>query len=472
MRLPEIKRAIFDDLAARTGIVFDESPDSLIGQFVSIFAEREAAHWEREEALFLAPYPATAPDGAAMDLAVSYAGVRRLQPAATEARVVLYGAPGTAVPARSEIESTAPTPDGARPPRFRLVEDVAISGAIAALMTVSVPAQPAVGAVYWFDWNGIRANTVAQSGATGGSVAAALRDALNAVGATATASGTDVTVTSAGAFSGAVSDTLVLKSVGSPGRAAAVVPGPLEVPAGALSRIATPVAGWDSVSNPARAVPGRLTETTADLRQRYALGVFRLGAGTQPSIFANLQQDIAGLLSLAVFENNTDAVDADGRPPHSIEVVAEGGDDVHIARRIYELKAAGIDAFGNTTRQVSGADGRLHTIRFSRPEGRDVWLLLTLLQTNEEVVPGDQAARAIEAIVAAGNRLQPGQDVLLQRLGAAVFNATTGVARATVRAVALPPNSPPPSPGAYATADIAIGPRRKALFSLARTAIG
>ena len=97
---------------------------------------------------------------------------------------------------------------------------------------------------------------------------------------------------------------------------------------------------------------------------------------------------------------------------------------------------------------------------------------MTLAMTGEEAAPGDVASRAVDAVVAAGNRLQPGQDVLLQRLGAAVFNATTGVARVNITAAAVAPNSPPPEPGLYGSADISIGPRQKALFSLARTAIG
>lgn len=471
MRLPEIRRRIYDDLNAATGEVFDESPDSLIGQIVGVWVDREAALWELAEKLFYTPYPATAPD-MALDLAVSYAGVTRLQPAATEARVVLGGEPGTVVPARSEVGSNLLTPTGQRLPPFRLSDEVTISGAVAALMRVDVGSTPTVGTLYTFDWNGVRTSAVATSGQSSGGVAQALANALTAVGATVTVNGTEITVTSAGAFSGEHSANMTLKAVASPGRAVCVEPGPVEVPAGALDQIRTPAPGWTSVGNPDPAIPGRSLETEFELRRRYPLGVYQLGSGTQPSIFANLAQDVAGMTALAVYENNTNTTDAEGRLPHSIEVVIEGGDDVYIARRIYELKGGGIDTNGTTLRQVAGRDGRLHPIRFSRPQTLNIWLLASLLTATEEVVPGDQAARALKAIVDAGNLLQPGQDVFLQRLSAEVFKATTGVAKVNLRAVALAPNSAQPNPSAYTTADILVGSRQRARFSLARAAIG
>lgn len=467
MRLPEITRAIYDGLRARTGVAFDETPDSLMGQFVPIFAEREAFVWELAEAIYLNAYPASA-TGVSQDLAVSFAGVTRLQPAATVARVVCHGTPGTLVPAGSEIESTARAADGSGLPRFRLLDDVTVTGASAARMVLAIEAAPAAGALYWFDWNGLRASAVAATGDTSSAVLLRLRDALTGLGATAFIEGGDLHVTSDGAFSGALSPTLTLVSVGSPGRAAAVLPGPYPVEAYTLTRILTPAPGWDSVYNPLPAVPGRLLETDDDLRSRYKLGVFRLGSGTVPAIRANLEQDIAGLRSLSVFENTANAADAEGRPAHSLEVVIEGGDEQAIAERVFRLKPAGIAAHGNTLRQVLAADGYTHPIRFSRPEPRDVWLKVSLTTTDEEAVPGDVASRAVAAVLAAGDRLQPGQNVFLQRLAAAAFPAASGIARTTITAAVTAPNSAPPAPGSYTTADIAIGSRQRAMFSLAR----
>src|SRR4051812_37179632 len=80
MRLPEIRQLILSQLKIRTGYDFDDSPDSFTGQLIAVFSEELARLWEQAELTYLSPYPITA-QGIPLDLAVSYAGVRRLEPA-------------------------------------------------------------------------------------------------------------------------------------------------------------------------------------------------------------------------------------------------------------------------------------------------------------------------------------------------------------------------------------------------------
>lgn len=204
------------------------------------------------------------------------------------------------------------------------------------------------------------------------------------------------------------------------------------------------------------------------LRARYRLGVHRLGAGTIPAIEANLAQDIAGVLTVRVYENTGDSPDADGRPPHSIEAVVEGGDDAAIAALLRRVKPAGITAHGNTFWVVPDPSGREQAVWFSRPEPRLIWLRATLETYGEEAVPGNVAALAAEAMVLEGAALGVGQDVLLQRIAAAVFPATAGVARVRLEAASAIPGG---VPGAFSTGDIAIGPRERAAFHLDRVDI-
>ena len=292
-----------------------------MGQFVPILAEREAFVWELAEAAYYSSFPATA-TGVSMDLAVSYSGVTRLQPSPTTARVVLFGEPGTVVPVGAEMETTAAALDGSRTPRFRILEEVIISGSKAALMVVEVPAAPITGTLYYLDWNGIRAAAVASSGDNSAAVLVKLRDALLGVGATAAIVAGDLHVTSDGTFAGAISPTLAIKSLGSPGRAAALANGPHPLPAGTLTRILTPVSGWASVYNPLAGIPGRELEADDELRSRYKLGVFRLGSGTVPSIRANLEQDIAGVVSAVRLRKH----DRRDRPRRPLAAFDGGGD--------------------------------------------------------------------------------------------------------------------------------------------------
>jgi uncharacterized phage protein gp47/JayE len=467
MRLPEIRRAIFDDLRTRTGQTFDETPDSLTGQFVSIFAEREAAIWELAEAVYLSAFPATA-QGVALDYAVSYAGVIRIQPSFSAARLLFYGDQGTVVQVGSVIESTYLEPGSPSLARFELPADVTITRDNAADLLLIVPAPVAAGSSYTVMWNGLGATYVAETGDSATDVVNALAADLIVLGATVSASSDRFRITSLTSFTTEWSASLTLGELGSPGTVLALEQGAVAAPAGSLTTIVTPTSGWNAVRQPAAASLGTLLETDEDLRARYATGVYRLGAATLPSIKANLEQDIRGVSSLAVYENSTSATDTDGRPPHSIEVVIEGGDSGDIAARIFALKAAGITAYGNTSAVALDDTGFPHPIGFSRPEPQLVWLKAVLTTTNEETVPGDVAERARQAMVAAGNDLGVGEDVLLQRIAAAVFAATTGVARVALTAVV---SDTTPAPGDYTSTDITIGPRERAAFSAARTQV-
>lgn len=466
MRLPEIRRAIFDELFTRTGQAFDETPDSLTGQFVSVFAEREAAIWELAEAVYLSSYPATA-SGVALDLAVSYAGVTRIQPTLSSVRATFSGAQGTLVEVGSIVESTYLPTGASSPPRYALTSDVLITREAANNVLLTIGGV-VTGAVYSATYNGTLASTTAVGGDTQAAIATRLRAALAALGANATASSATIRILSASTFSIATSANVDISYLGSPGILAALEPGPVEAPALSLTKIATPKEGWTGVINGDAALPGTLLETDEDLRARYATGVYRLGAGTVPSIRANLLQDVPGIASAEVYENPTATTDADGRPPHSVEAVVEGGESALIAAVLYRTKPAGIRAYGTSTVPVQDETGFQHQIGFSRPAARPVWLRAVITTTTEETVPGDVAARAAAAMVEAGNALQVGEDVFLQRLAAAVFQATSGVARVELTAVV---STTTPAASAYVAADIPVGPRQRARFDLARTQV-
>jgi uncharacterized phage protein gp47/JayE len=467
MRLPEIRRAIFDDLRVRTGQTFDETPDSLSGQFVAVFAEREAALWELLEATYLAAYPATA-TGVSLDYAVSYSGVTRIQPSYSTARVLLFGTQGTLVEIGSIVESTYLAEGEASPARFATTSDTVITRDQAANILFNVPATVNTGDVFSVTYNGSTVSQTAQTGNSATFIATNLASQLVALGATVSTGGAAFRIVSNTSFSATWSANLTVTQLASQATVEALDTGQIAAPAGSLTRIVTVTPGWSSVQQPQDATLGTLLESDEDLRARYKTGVYRLGAATLPSIQANLQQDIAGLTSVTVYENSGDTTDGDGRPPHSVEVVVEGGDAAQIARRIYMLKAAGITAYGNTSGTVVDDTGYVHTIGFSRPVQQLVWLKAVLTTTTEEPVPGDVAERARQAMVAAGNDLEVGEDVLLQRIAASVFAATTGVARVTLTAVV---SATTPAAGAYLGSDIAIGPRQRAAFSAARTQV-
>jgi uncharacterized phage protein gp47/JayE len=132
-----------------------------------------------------------------------------------------------------------------------------------------------------------------------------------------------------------------------------------------VTEIATPTAGWQSVTNRAAASPGEPVETDVGLRARQSLSTMNpsltLMEGMQGAILA-----IPGVSRVRAYENDTNAADANGLPPHSIAFIVDGGDDDAIAAAISK-KAPGGYTHGDTIVQVTDQFGIPHPIRFFRP---------------------------------------------------------------------------------------------------------
>lgn len=448
MRLPEIRAAIIADLTARLGFTFDTDPSSITGQFVDVFAEREAIAWEQAELVHLSMYPESA-SGVALDMAVGFAGVSRLQAQRGAVRATMRGTPGTEIPAGAVAQIFGDTVN-----RLLLFTNVILSTENASWARYQATGTSA----------SVRIDGVTYSSAPGlaspADAAASLASVIDGItGLSATAAGDFIEITSDDDIERFFDQetNLTLVKVGSPGEFRSENFATFSIPAGVVTVISSPVYGWDSVLNAEAGSPGRQRESDADLRRRYRTGVYRLGAGTMPSIRATLEQ-IEGVSRVRVFENTSGTTDSDGRPPHSVEVVVSGGADAVVARAIYDAKGAGIHTYGLDSETVQDAYGIPVTVNFTRPAPVYIWLEVTLTAAAEETLPQDYVAMVKAAIVAAGAGLEPGGDVFRFRMAAAV-SGIAGIASAEVETGVGTIDTPP---GSYAAADVAIGPRERA----------
>jgi len=202
----------------------------------------------------------------------------------------------------------------------------------------------------------------------------------------------------------------------------AIETGPKPAPAGTLTVIVTPVAGWSAVTNPLdQATLGRDLETDAALRLRRELSVKALGSGSREAIRAAIAA-IAGVTSVRVFENQTNVTDASGIPANSFESVVLGGVDASIAQTIYDRKPIGVGTHGNTSAAAFDPSGTGHIVNFSRP----VTLLgyVTVSIRARAGAPADLAARVRSAIAAYGDlRISVGDLLIAAALVPSVFAA-------------------------------------------------
>lgn len=230
--------------------------------------------------------------------------------------------------------------------------------------------------------------------------------------------------------------------------------GPTIAAPGDLSIIATPTAGWVSVTNAAAADLGRAVETDAELRARQAQSV----ANPSQTIIESLQGGIASLPGVSlvkVYQNDTNETDANGLPPHSVEAVVEGGEDYDIAYQINLRKDDGVSTNGTESETVVDTMGQSHTINFSRPTQTPIYVSLTI-----KSLVGYKGSDSIKAAVAAYiNALGIGEDVYAAAIMVAAMQTMTSISAPEFNITTLHLGT---SASPSGTADIAIGYRAKA----------
>lgn len=469
-RLPEIRLEVTDSLVARLRAVgysgdIETRPDSLFGLLIDTFSERETAVWEQTEAVYYAMYPSSA-SGAQLDRAVSFTGVTRLPGQPSSTYLVLYGTEGTIVPALSQVRNSV----------TQSLWQTQADTTIGAGATGDAYIRPAVlnATTYTVTIDGVPYAYTSDGTATLVEVLDGLVAVLALSGLNASSDGAALRVFADGreTFVLQVGSNLTIVRLGTPTLVRSIDDGAVTAQPGELSNIVTLAPGWDTASNLQAAALGRLVETDAQLRVRYRSGVYALGAATLPAIQANLEARVPGLSSVRVFENSTDSTDLVGRPPHSIHVVAEGGLDSEIADAIFQYKAAGIDTFGTVVVQVTDSEGIEHEIHFDRPTPRYIWVtvVVTLLPAAEEPFPPDGFTQIANNILAEGNALGVGRDVIWQRLLRAV-HSVSGVAVADLKLAVTAAPLPAPAGGSYSATNVTIADFEVARFALSRISV-
>ena len=188
---------------------------------------------------------------------------------------------------------------------------------------------------------------------------------------------------------------------------------------GTITEITTPVVGWNSVTNPLAATPGKEIDTDAELRTRREEQLRVTGSATLDAIRADVLID-PDVLQCSVFENTSNAVDANGLPPKSIEVVVFDGTPPvmtadAIAQLIWNTKPAGIETFGFSSGTATDSLGNFHTVLFSRPTEIEIWIEMFV---SVDISSGYAGAAALEDALVDLNLsdLSLGRDVIAAKL--------------------------------------------------------
>jgi uncharacterized phage protein gp47/JayE len=220
----------------------------------------------------------------------------------------------------------------------------------------------------------------------------------------------------------------------------AVDTGPKQALAGTVTAIDTPITGWASVTNAAdHFQQGTDRETDAAYRVRQIRELRAQGAATGAAILAKVAA-VTNVSDSFIFENVSDITDANGLPPHSFEVVADGGTDLAVAQAIADTKPQGIATYGTTTQAAVDANGFAVDINFSRPEELDIYIIINqTVDSSKYPSNGDTLVKA--AVAEYGDlNYHIGSEVRSSALVPSIFGATAGVLECALPLIGIAPS--------------------------------
>ena len=155
------------------------------------------------------------------------------------------------------------------------------------------------------------------------------------------------------------------------------IAGPIIADPGDLTGIYNPTYGWNGVRNEERSSVGAKVEDDSKLRRRQSIST----AQPSNSMLEGTKGAVAQVKDVTrseVYENDTNLVDKKGLPPHSITVIAEGGDEKEIAEAIWIHKGPGCYTNGDIEIKVTDSKKQVTPIRFFRPDYIDIDVVINV----------------------------------------------------------------------------------------------
>lgn len=456
-RLDELKTAIDTDIASVLGPV-NTNADSVLGQLTGIQSAALDDAYEDLQDTYDAMYPASA-EGVSLDRAVSFLGIVRIPAAPSVVTTAVYGTEGTIVPVNALAHADA---------QYFNTSAVTITANSVIDCTVTV-GTVADSTLYTVNLSGFPYSYTSGVGATAATILNGLASVI--AGFTTSVINDVLRISSLDGqtpFIFSVSANLVKDSFGSPAIFVCTTSGKRECPIGSLAFIDTPIFGWIAINNLIAGAGSRDVESDIDLRLRHSNSSRVTGSATVKAIRARLLQEVPGVSAVSIFENRSHLYDG-LQPPHSFESIVQGGTDQAVAENIWENKPAGIETYGNVSIQITDDNGDLQPINFSRPVAQYAWVRITVNALYpEEDLSSSTAQAIIDAVLAEGNSLSVGEDVITQRFIGPIYNNTTGLGLITIEtALTVTPAGPP----TYTTANKAIDRNEIASFDSVRITV-
>lgn len=418
-----VAQQIFQDKVAPNDVV-DVSDSSLLGRLINLKSVGDAFTWELGQAVYSAFDPNTA-SGIALDNLVAYGNLSRLKASQSTALVMFYGDVGTVVPIDSVVSDTVTGK------KFNVAASVTINLTKSSKIVIEV-ATVTNSATYSLQYanSGGNYSTVTYTADSATSETEILNGLMTSLSghpnlvATLDLTAGTIAIERSVILQNTdwiVSDNLTATKAGKISLVRCSDYGDNDQATNTLTKIDTPVIGWDSASNVLPATVGRYTETDEELRLRFRNTKFTRSINILDSLYSDLV-NVEGVTNVRVYENDTDEdvniadIGTYLLEDHSFLAVVLGGSPSDIADTIWKNKPTGVQSVGNTLQTVYDSQGFPHSIRYEIPNPTAVYVTMEL-ETDALLFPADGAAQIKQAILDyAAENFSVGDDVAASRL--------------------------------------------------------
>lgn len=446
---PNIKRldVILDEmhkqLSAKWGVNTKQNPESLLNHLLTNIADQLAELWEFGEDVYFSQYPSTA-EGTSLDNAAQYGGSTRDTAKKSYYPIHCTGTDGTVLAAGTMIASDTNPKTSLSLAEERMITRTSFNRATIKMTTTEMDDAYTValnGDVYSYEPKAGEQPVDILKGLsaaiTGKEFAASVDEENGFLIIAATDKSSDNALV--------LSENLTTETVTSIVTFGTVDTGDILLPDGVITQIVKADAGLLEVVNMCGYIAGRDEETDVEFRQSYAEKIFNRSSMMLESIRSAILNNVQGVVSVAAYENSTNVEDSHGRPPHSIEIVADGGDPLQIAQQILDKKAGGIQTYGDTSVVVAGAYDEDITIRFNRPTKIYTWFHIGITLNPSEVLPPNYVELLRNVVLENMNSLNAGQDIVPQKFMAQLYKTCSGISYIDIRLYATASSAEQPS---------------------------
>lgn len=463
-RLDTILEEIHADLTEGFGFDTRLAGTSFLNTLVTTFTGQIAELWEVGQDSYYAKYPATAV-GVNLDNAVQYGGIRRAASKRTCYPLHCTGEDGAYIREQAVV-ATDTMPEV----RLYAADEFQITRDNCNAADIKVAAVESSG-IYSISINGKQYSYLNE----GGSEQDILKGLSEAIDNSdySVCFDSDVNIlriednTKSRGNAVALSDNLTTKCVTTIASFFTQDYGRIALPYGIVTKMVNNIAGFDSVTNLLEPVYGRLQESDIELRQSY-IAKSALRSNTMiDSIVAELLNNISGVESASGYENCDDTEDERGLPPHSIEIIVEGGDSNEIAEAILRRKAGGIQTHGSVKIDVPGRYGDSIPIRFSRPQYLYTWLKV-VLHGDQKKLPSNYTALTKASLIGDGSAMVAGSNLLTQLLNEGIYASVAGITFIEIKVAYSASKEYVPAASDYTASNIIVTSRQKVLIDETR----